>query len=185
MRLRYLLLLLVMLFAVQGCASRVAGKVGSISSADRRTAGTVLDDSAIETRSGDSILLKYKTAHITVTSFNRFALITGEAPNEEAKTGIARIVGMVPNVKGFANEVIVGESSGMRSRSNDAVISSDIRFRLNKSKQVQADQVRVVTERGVVYLMGLVTHAEADAASDIASTTKGVNKVVRVFEYID
>ena len=185
MRLRTLILGLIALFALQGCASGLASKVGSYSSTDRRTAGTVIEDSAIESKASERIEEKYKASvHVTVTSFNRFALITGEVPTNEIKTNVTRIVGSIPNVKGFANELSVGGLAKFSSRSNDAFITSSIKAQLNKSKKVQADQVRVTVERGIVYLMGLTTHAEGDAATDIASVARDVQKVVRVFEYI-
>lgn len=176
---------LLTLFCLAGCASGI-GKMGSYSATDRRTAGTVIEDNAIESKATDHIEAKYKaTVHVNVTSFNRFVLISGEVPTDEVKTQVARIVGSVPNVKGYANELTVGALSKFSSRSSDAFITSSIKSLLNKSKQVQADQVRVTTENGIVYLMGLTTRAEADAASDIASTVRDVKKVLRVFEYIN
>lgn len=173
------------LFSLAGCASGI-GKIGSYSATDRRTAGTVIEDNAIESKANDHVETKYKaTVHVNVTSFNRFVLITGEVATDETKTQVARIVGSVPNVKGYANELTVGALSKFSSRSSDAFITSSIKSLLNKSKKVQADQVRVITENGIVYLMGLTTRAEADAASDIASTVRDVKKVLRVFEYID
>jgi len=185
MRFASLLVALLTIMSLTGCASGI-GKMGSFSATDRRTAGTVIEDNAIESKANDHIEAKYKaTVHVNVTSFNRFALITGEVPTDEIKTQVARLVGSVPNVKGFANELTVGALSKFGSRSSDAFITSSIKSLLNKSTKVQADQVRITTENGIVYLMGLTTRAEADAASDIASTVRDVKKVLRVFEYIN
>ncbi|HLP98195.1 MAG TPA: BON domain-containing protein [Sideroxyarcus sp.] len=183
-------LLLAGLGLLQGCvAPVVAAGVGAgmmMSAADRRSAGAMVEDDTIEGKSEKRINEKYKdTAHVSVTSYNRFALITGTAASENAKMDIERIVGSIPNVKGIANEIVVGAAPASGTHSSDSYITSSVKTRFVKSKALKADHVKVVTEGGVVYLMGLVTRAEADAASEIASTTKNVQKVVRVFEYID
>jgi osmotically-inducible protein OsmY len=175
---------------LQGCvAPVVAAGVGTglmMSAADRRSAGTMVEDDTIESKSQKRIEEKYKdSVHASVVSFNRFALITGTTASETAKMDIERIVGGIPNVKGIANELVVNTASGSSTQGSDSRITGNVKLRFVKSPAFKADHVKVVTENSVVYLMGLVTRAEADAASDIASTTAGVNKVVRVFEYID
>lgn len=189
---RYASVLLVSVLALlQGCvAPVVAAGVGagiSVTATDRRTPGAKVEDDTIEGKARKRIDEKYKdTAHVNVSSYNRFALVTGTAATEEAKMDIERIVGSIPNVKGIANELAVANPSAVNSTTNgDARITSNVQVRFVKSPALKADQVKVVTQNSVVYLMGLVTRAEADAASDIASTTSGVQKVVRVFEYID
>jgi osmotically-inducible protein OsmY len=183
---------LVFLFAalLQGCvAPVVAAGVGAgaiFTSSDRRSAGSMVEDDTIESKSQKRIEEKYKdSVHVSVTSYNRFALITGTAATETAKMDIERIVGSIPNVKGIANEVIVASVSSNSTNAADSRITGNVKVRFVKSPAFKADHIKVVTENSVVYLMGLVTHAEADASSDIASTTSGVQKVVRVFEYID
>lgn len=185
-----LVFLLTALGLMQGCAAPVvAAGVGAgvmMSSSDRRSAGAMVEDDTIESKSQKRIEEKYKeTAHVSVTAYNRFALVTGTAASEEAKMDIERIIGSVPNVKGIANELVVGVASEAGAESADSRITASVKMRFVKNKDFKADHVKVVTENGVVYLMGLVTRAEADAASDVASTTGGVKKVVRVFEYID
>jgi len=175
---------------LQGCVAPViAAGVGAgimVSSTDRRSAGAMVEDETIENKSQKRIEEKYKdTVHVSVTAYNRFALVTGTAATEDAKMDIERIVGSIPNVKGIANELVVGNPSNNASNSSDSRITGNVKVRFVKSSALKADQIKVVTENAVVYLMGLVTRAEADAASDIASTTAGVQKVVRVFEYID
>lgn len=182
--------LLTALSLLQGCvAPVVAAGVGAgmmISASDRRSAGAMVEDETIENKSQKRIEEKYKdTVHVSVTAYNRFALVTGTAANENAKMDIERIVGSIPNVKGIANELVIENPSSNSSNSSDSRITGNVKVRFVKSASLKADQIKVVTENGVVYLMGLVTRAEADAASDIASTTAGVQKVVRVFEYID
>lgn len=182
--------LLATLGLLQGCvAPVVAAGVGAgmmMSASDRRSAGTMVEDDTIESKSQKRIDEKYKdTVHVSVVSFNRFALITGTAPSETTKMDIERIVGGIPNVKGIANELVAGNAAPSATHGSDSRITGNVKLRFVKSSAFKADHVKVVTESSVVYLMGLVTRAEADAASDIASTTSGVNKVVRVFEYID
>ncbi len=185
-----LLFLTATLGLLQGCAAPViAAGVGAgviMSSSDRRSAGTMVEDDTIESKAQKRIEEKYKdSAHVGVTAYNRFALVTGTAATENTKMDIERIVGAIPNVKGIANELVVGAPASNNSSTADSRITGNVKIRFVKSTAFKADHVKVVTENNVVYLMGLVTRAEADAASDIASTTAGVKKVVRVFEYID
>ncbi len=184
-------LLIAMSVLLQGCvAPVVAAGVNagiSVTATDRRTPGAKVEDDTIEGKARKRIDEKYKdTVKVNVSAYNRFALVTGIAATEEAKMDIERIVGSIPNVKGIANELVVADPSTVSSTTNgDARITGNVQLRFVKSAALKADQIKVVTRNSVVYLMGLVTRAEADAASDIASTTAGVQKVVRVFEYID
>jgi osmotically-inducible protein OsmY len=189
MRYLNLLLLAAVLGAMQGCFPVIAAGVGAgaLMASDRRTAGTYVEDEGIEIKAANQIGAKYKDAvHVNVTCFNRHVLITGEAPNEETRAGVAEIVAGVENVKAVNNELIVSGISGLSSRSSDSIITSDVRLRfLNNGKVFQAEHIKVVTENGAVFLMGLVYHKEADAATEIASTTGGVKRVVKAFEYLD
>jgi osmotically-inducible protein OsmY len=188
---RYLgyLLFIAMLGALQGCFPVVATGVGAgaMMAADRRTTGTFIEDQEIETKAGNRIGEQYKDkVHVNVTSFNRHALLTGEVPDDATRTGVERIVAGVANVKAVSNELVVGGLSSLSSRANDTLITSDVKLRfLDNKNAFNADQVKVITEDGVVYLMGLVFHREGDAAAKIASTTSGVKRVVEVFEYLD
>ncbi len=183
MRNVWIVSLLIVAGAVSGCAQ---GGGAMTSASERRTQGTVLDDRNIESKAQQRIAEKYRSnVQVTVTCFNRYALLTGQAPNEAAKMDIERIVGGIPPVKGIANELQVAGVSSRGARGSDSGVSGDVRNRFLSSKAFNRDHIKVFTEGGVVYLMGIVTHAEADAASDIASTTAGVQKVVRVFEYMD
>lgn len=174
--------MLLMLGALSGCAQGVSITPDN----ERRSAGTVLDDRNIEEKAIQRVGEKYSSnVKISVACFNRYALITGQVPNDAAKIDIERIVGSIPPVKGIANELQVAAVSSSGLRSSDSGVSSDVRNRFLSSKAFNRDHIKVSTENGVVYLMGIVNHAEADAASEIASTTNGVQKVVRVFEYMD
>lgn len=183
---------LVLLFAtislLQGCAPFVgvgANTDTMMSVADRRSAGAMVEDDTIESKAQERIENKYQDrAHASVVSYNRYALVTGTATSESTKMGIERIIGAIPNVRGIANELVVSETASDTATS-DSRLTASVKMRFSNSTAFKADHIKVITENGVVYLMGLVTHAEADAASKIASTTAGVQKVVRVFEYID
>ena len=174
--------------SLQGCFPVIAAGVGTgaLMASDRRTAGTYIEDEGIEVKAGSQVGLKYKdSAHVNVTSFNRRVLITGEAPNEETKADIAKIVAAVANVKAVSNELTVSGNTGIASRSSDGLITADVRLRFINNKVFDPEHVKIVTENGTVFLMGMVYHKEADAAAEIASTTSGVQRVVKVFEYLD
>ena len=188
MRYAKCLLLVAVLGSLQGCFPVIATGVGAgaIMAADRRTTGTYIEDEGIENKAADRIGGKYKDGvHVNVTSFNRHALITGEAPSEEVKADIAKIVAGVQNVKAVSNEMTVAGKSSLTSRSGDSVITADVRLRFINNKKFDPAHVKVVTENGAVFLMGLVYRKEAEAAAEIASTTGGVQRVVKVFEYLD
>jgi len=176
-----------------GCVPLVIGGVatGVLVADDRRTTGNVVDDQNIELRLANDISTKFsKVAHTNVTSYNRVVLITGEASTGQVRDGIEALVRAQPNVRHVQNEMKIAAPSSLGSRSNDAFITGRVKALLvdnqtrGKAPRVQANHVKVVTEAGVVYLMGLVTAAEADQASEIARTTSGVVRVVRVFEMI-
>lgn len=154
---------------------------------DRRTTGTYIEDGNIEDTANKRIADKYKDkVHVNIASYNRMVLATGEVPDEAAKSDITRIIGGVQNVKDINNELVIGPLATLSSRSGDAMITGNIRARFSESRdRVKAEQVKVITENGVVYLLGLVTRAEAQFATDVASTTRDVKKVVRIFEYLD
>jgi osmotically-inducible protein OsmY len=151
---------------------------------DRRTTGTQIDDESIEVRASNRISDRFGSrVHVNVTSYNRIALVTGEVPDERARDEIEKIVRAVPNVREVTNDLQVAGISSYASRANDTYLTSKVRGRLFDTKRVSPVHLKVVTEAGVVYLMGVVTEPEADEAVDIARNTGGVRKVVKVFEY--
>jgi osmotically-inducible protein OsmY len=188
MRVVYLLLMAVVSGSLQGCFPVIAAGVGTgiIMATDRRTSGAFIDDEAIENKASSRISNAYKDkVHVNVTSFNRNVLISGEVPGEELKTQIGKLVSGLENVRNVSNELVISGPTSLTSRSSDSLVTSDVKLRFMQGKRFEADRVKVVTENGTVFLMGIVNHAEADAATEIASTTGGVQRVVRLFEYVD
>jgi len=171
---------------LQGCPAIIAGGsvVAVTSLEDRRTTGTQLDDSGIESNAASRIGQRVgERAHINVTSFNRAVLLTGEAWDEATRTEVEKIVAQVPNIRNVTNEVQVAGLSSGTSRANDTAITARVKGRFVNVKDLNPLHVKVVTEAGVVFLLGLVTETEAETATDLARTTGGVRKVVKVFEY--
>ena len=153
---------------------------------DRRTSGTILEDQTIEVKARNRIEEKYKDqGNVSVTSFNRYVLISGQAPTEEMKTDLAVVVLEVPGVRNVQNEIVVGGNSSVTSRASDTLLTSRVKARLAQNKDVGASHVKVVSEAGAVFLMGLVTRAEAESAAQTAATTSGAQRIVKVFEYLD
>jgi len=153
---------------------------------DRRTTASQLDDQVIEDKSVLALDERFKgDTHVSVTSYNGIALLTGEVPNESAKTDAEQIVRSTPKVRTVQDELTAGPVSSLETRTNDTIITSKVKARFVEANKFQMNVVKVVTERGTVYLMGVVRHDEADAATEIARTTSGVERVVRVFEYQD
>jgi len=180
-------LLALALPALQGCVPVVATGVGTgaLMIADRRNAETYLADEAIEIRAFNRINEKFgDKVHVNVTSYNMKVLLTGEAPDAGIKDELEKAIAGVANLKGVTNEVMVGPISSFSARSNDTFITSKVKARFIDANKFRANHVKVVTEAGTVYLLGLVTRQEADDAAEIARTTAGVKKVVRVFEYV-
>jgi osmotically-inducible protein OsmY len=182
-----LLLGAIVLPALQGCFGVVAAGVGAgvMTALDRRTLGTQTEDEAIEWKAATRVDDKLKDrGHFNFTSINRKVLISGEAVSADVRTEAGNIVAKIPNVQGVFNEIIIGPSSSLTDRSNDSFTTSKVKSRSVDNGKFNPLNVKVVTEAGVVFLLGLVTQAEADAAIQVARTTSGVKKVVPLFEII-
>lgn len=187
MRIVSLLLLTMLAGSLQGCFPVVAAGVGTGVSMiqDRRTSGAYVEDEAIEDKAQGALGKRYKdNVHLNVTSYNRSVLITGEVPSEAVKADIGKLAGGIENVRTVHNELAVSGVSSLTSRGSDSLVTSNVKIRFMQDKRFNAEHVKVITENGTVYLLGLVSHAEADIATEIASTTSGVMRVVRLFEYI-
>ncbi|MEO6928887.1 MAG: BON domain-containing protein [Casimicrobiaceae bacterium] len=174
-------------FALSGCAPIVvagAAAGAALVVSDRRSAGAQVDDQAIETKAGANAGSQWgDRIHLNVTSFNGVVLLTGEAPNAETRDAIANMVRAIDRVRSVQNEMVIAPITPMSSRTNDTYITSKVKTRFIEENRFPANRVKVVTERQVVYLMGIVTRQEGDAATQIASTTTDVVRVVKVFEY--
>jgi len=174
---------------LSGCVPLViAGAAGgaALVVADRRSVGAQTDDEAIELKMANNIGAGYgDRVHVNVTSYNGIVLLTGEVPTPELKRSIEDIAKSTAKVRTVHDELAVGPVSSIGSRTNDSYITSKVKARFVEANKFAPNHVKVVTERQVVYLMGLVRHAEADAAAQIAATTSGVVRVVKLFEYID
>jgi osmotically-inducible protein OsmY len=181
------LFLIAAAWALQGCVPLMIGAGGAAaysSLEDRRTTGIQIEDEAIETRASNRISDRFGSrVHVNVTSYNRVALLTGEVPDDAARAEAEKIVRAVPNVREVTNDLQVAGISSYPARANDAYLTTKVRGRLFDTKRVSPVHLKVVSEAGAVYLMGVVTEAEADEAVDIARNTGGVRKVVKVFEY--
>lgn len=171
-----------------GCAPLLIGgaMVGGVNVAtDRRTSGTQLEDESIEIKAGARIREQIgDKAHINVNSYNRVALITGEANSEETRARVEALVSGVENVQRVMNEVAVGPSSSLTGRSNDVIIQGRIKAKLIDARDLISNAFYIVVERGNVYLLGRVSEREANRATEIARQVSGVRKVIRAFDII-
>jgi len=180
------LLALLPALVLQGCVGVAVIGAGSaaISASDRRTTGVQIEDERIElvssNRFGEALGAK---AHINITSYNRNVLLTGEVADAASKEEVEKIVRGVPNVRGITNDLQVGPLATLSSRAGDAGTTGKVKARFVDANKFNVVHVKVVTEASVVYLLGIVTEAEANDAVEVARTTGGVRKVVKVFEY--
>ena len=175
------------LASLQGCIALVgAGAVGAgMSFNDRRTGGAQIEDQSIELKAGPRIREAIgDKAHINVTSYNRIVLVTGEVGTDADKAAAEKAVAGIEGVTNVVNELEVGPNSTISTRSSDTVITTRVKSALIDAKDIQSSAIKVVTERGNVYLMGRVSEREAARAADIARSQPSVLKVVRVFEIL-
>lgn len=172
-----------------GCAALVVGGViagTTMVATDRRTSGSQLNDEGIEIRANNRLKEKFgERGNFSVTSYNGRVLLTGEVGGNSDKLAAEQLVFQIENVKLVVNELaIAGSTSTLQERGNDTYITSKVKASLIEAKDVSSTAFKVVTERGVVYLMGRVSQREADRGTDIARSVTGVVKVVRSFEII-
>jgi osmotically-inducible protein OsmY len=168
-----------------GCGGGGAEEDSAVSG---RTTGTVIEDQAIEMKALRRIAKDEainESTHINVTSYNTIVLVTGEAPTEALRRKVIEIVRAVEKVTKVYDEIAIAGPSAITSRTSDTILTGKVKAQLFGSKQVEATRIKVVTERGIVYLMGLIPRAQADAAAEIARRVGGVQKVVKLFEYAD
>jgi osmotically-inducible protein OsmY len=170
-----------------GCVPAVvAAGVGgaTLVATDRRSVGAQADDEAIELKLATSIGNRYgERVHAITTSYNAIVLLSGEVPDQETLASIGNMAKNTERVRAVHNELAIGSNTTLAQRSNDTFITSKVKTRFVEANKFSATHVKVVTERGIVYLMGIVRRDEGDTAAQIASTTSGVVRVVKLFEY--
>ena len=181
---------LICVAALQGCVGVAAtgAAFGGVAAQDRRTPGKLVDDEYIELKvlgaiSEDGAMASQ--THVNATSFNGLVLLTGEAPGESLRDRIVEITRTTPGVQAVQNEIALQAPSTLVARTSDTLVTGKVKLALLGDGQVNAAQVKVVTARGTVYLMGLLKQHEADRATEIARRVPGVQRVVKVIEYIE
>ncbi len=179
--------ILICTLALQGCFPLAAVGVGATALAvgDRRSTGIYIEDENVEWKVRVILLDRFKNTHVNVTSYNLSVLLTGEVADEKTKIEIGDAIRKVASVKAVTNELVIGGNSSLAGRSNDALITTSVKARFLGAKSFSSNHIKVVTEANVVFLMGIVTKEEADAATEVARTTSGVSRIVKVFEYVD
>jgi osmotically-inducible protein OsmY len=173
--------------SLSACVPLVVGGAvaGTVAASDRRTFGAQTEDKAIAVKADLKMPnIVGDAGHVNVNSFNRRVLITGEVRDQAMKAAVEREVRNIEGVVLVVNELEIAGPASYTSRSNDALITTKVKASLVDAKDISANSFKVVTERGAVYLMGRVTQREATQAAEIARGVNGVNKVVKVFEYI-
>jgi osmotically-inducible protein OsmY len=185
----HLLIVIAFLGLLTGCAAPVivAGGAAASTAEDERSTATVIDDGLIEAKAKDAIYndsAMAKKIHVNVTSYNRVVLLTGETLNKELRDRVVDIVRRLDGVRRVHNEIRVADLTGFQSRANDTWLTSKIRARMIARKGFDSSSVKITTENGTVFLMGLVTRAQGKVAADIARNVEGVKRVVKIFEYL-
>jgi len=173
-----------------GCSHIIGAASDGPVTSDRgeRTWGAAIDDEQIETLALvniDKADPKLADSHISVTSYNAIVLLTGQVPSDSLRTQAGQIVGNINRVRQVYNELQIQGESSLLSRSNDSWLTSKVKSKLLVNGDIESGRIKIVTENGTVFMMGLLTRTEADRAVDVVRNTGGVLKVVKVFEYID
>lgn len=188
MRRALLVAALVASSGLTGCVALLLGGTvvgGSLVATDRRSSGAQVDDEGIELKSIARVRdVMHSRGNVSVTSYNRLALITGEVPNAADKVAVGDAVAHIDNVRSVVNELEVTASTGFMNHSSDTLVTSKVKASFIEASDLQTNAIKVVTERGIVYLMGRVTEREADRAASVARGVSGVRKVVKVFEIV-
>jgi len=173
-----------------GCVAVAVGGGAAVATAavDRRTTGTIIEDQTIEVKAikvfRDDKELD-EQAHMNVISYNTVVLLTGETPTDAMRQRALELVKTIDKVTHVYNEITIAAPSSMVSRTSDSYITTKVKTKMFANKELSGLQIKVVTEKGVVYLMGIVARTESDIATEIARETGGVQKVVKLFQYTD
>jgi len=174
---------------VAGCAAVVIGATagaGTLVAMDRRSSSIRASDQAIESKVTKDAANRWPSGvHLNVTSFDGKVLLTGEVPTAAIRDEIGQLATATEYVRGVNNELLVGPETEFGARTQDTYITTKVKTRLIEAGRLDANNVKVVTERSVVYLLGLVSRQEGNAAAEIAASTTDVARVVKLFEYTD
>lgn len=162
-----------------------SGVTGALVMTDRRTVGSQIEDRTISFK-GESVAqdIVGQTGHVNVACFNRLVLITGEVPDEDMRLKVEIAIANIPNIRGIINELVLDAPAGLDSRYRDSLITAQVTARFVNTEGLYSNSRKTVTERGIVYLMGRLTEREGHIAAKTASTVPGVQRVVKIFEYI-
>lgn len=171
-----------------GCIGVVLGGAAGGASVvnDPRTTGSLVEDESIELKAGNLLRGDKDLAqqiHINVTSYNQVVLVTGEAPTEDMRARVVELVKGIEKVRTTHNEVTLAAPSPLSSRTTDSWLTTSVKAKIVGAKELNAIRIKVVTEAGTVYLLGLIKQDEGDLAGQLASQTAGVQRVVKLFEY--
>jgi osmotically-inducible protein OsmY len=159
--------------------------MGTLVATDRRTSGTVVEDEAIEIKAANRVRENLgERVNVSVTSYNRQVLITGEVPNAQDKALVEKVVSGVENVRIVVNELAIMGNSTFSQRSSDSLVSGRVKAGLVDARDLFANSFKIRTEHGVTYIMGRVTQREANRATEVITATPGVQRLVRVLEII-
>lgn len=178
---------------LQGCAGAVVGgaATGITVANDRRTVGTFVDDEIIEVKATKRLFSDqeiFDNTHINVTAYNNIVLLSGEAPTETLRNKVHSIVSPIPKVRKIHNEIVIAAPSSLLTRSSDTWITAKVKtnlFQIKNAPKFDPTKVKVISENGTVFLMGILKRSEADLVIDATRTVGGVQRVVKLFEYID
>lgn len=185
----FLTLVIVLIATLSGCAAVVVGGAATsavVAANDRRTTGTIIEDKSIQIKAMQAIsdvAGDDQNVHVAAVSYNNQVLLIGQAPSQNLRAEIISRVKNITKVKKVHNEVMLKEPSTILQRSTDSWITTRIKSEMAVTKDLNPARVKVVTEDGIVYLMGIVKPPEEEITVDIARHVKGVKKVVKIFEY--
>lgn len=186
----YLTLLLAALGSLQGCALVVVGAASAVTTAavvnDHRSLQAITDDKNIEFTASNRISQNAtlsQNSHIVVVSFNHAVLLVGQVPSEAARQRVESLIQALPKVARVYNELEISAPTSPATQSNDVWITTKVKTKMLETRDLHSGQIKVVTENGSVYLMGIVNHHQARLASDVSRRVDGVKRVVTLFEY--
>lgn len=182
----------IVILALQGCTtvlvtSITGGAISALLIHDRRTIDAIIDDQGIELKTSYALFNNkeiYYQSHINITSFNGVVLITGETLTKKIKHKISDEVEAIPKIRQIYNELIIGAPSALTARSSDAWITSKVKAKITVAHDINSLHVKVVTEQSIVYLMGILTHDETNQVIKIVTKSAGVQRVIKIFEYL-